>query len=133
MLKRLTAVLILCATQHAFASDCPVTDFDEKYMTNVIDAVEKATSCYEAADIAESCAMGSSMDVAITQPAIKICAADFSTELGKNANDLNAYNKLQDRCEQKYRNMQGTMYRSAAAFCTLDINRLYSLLYTVAE
>ena len=102
-------------------------------MPNVIAAVQKAGSCYEAATVAESCAMGSSMDVGITQPAIEKCSKDFMAKLSKNKIDLSAYNRLLKRCGDKYAKMEGTMYRSAAAFCVLDINRVYSGVYSTAQ
>ncbi|MCE9574520.1 MAG: hypothetical protein K8W52_15335 [Deltaproteobacteria bacterium] len=94
---------------------------------NYIDAVTHAMdgkSCGEASQIAEGCMMAASGDVAIAGRATEICRKDFA----RNKADKALFTKLTQRCEKKFRGMDGTMYISARAFCALDVARLLSSL-----
>ena len=129
-MKLFAALVVLLASNVAFAGECPVTDLTD-YQTNVITLIEASKTCYEAAEIAESCAFGSSMDVGTTGAAMGVCAKDFESKLKKS--ETRTYNSLINKCNSKYANMQGTMYIASAAFCRLSVFRLYSELYTPAE
>ena len=123
--------LVLFSGSFAHAAECPVEMLTDGYLDNVEKAIASKTSCYEAVEIAESCAMGSSMDSAIAGTAEVKCTATFQKKL--NRADARTYASLQKKCNDKYKDMQGTMYISAAAFCRLNVSQLYSNLYTPAE
>jgi hypothetical protein len=128
------AILLLMAflsAGSAFAIDCPVKERGPDYIDNVGRAIKAAQSCEDGAAIAEACAFGASGDSAIAPVAERKCGLDFWQKL--SAADRQVYNGLQARCDAKYKDMEGTMYISANAFCRLSGARLYSSLYRPAE
>jgi hypothetical protein len=131
MQKTLVLIALVASLSPAFALDCPVKDHDPTFIDRVGQAIKSAKSCGEGAEIAEACAFGASGDTAIAPVAERKCGLDFWQKL-KPA-ERQVYNGLQAKCEAKYRDMDGTMYISAAAFCKLDVARLYSTLYSPAE
>lgn len=131
MLKALVLAIALFSGSFALAAECPVEMLSDGYIENVEKAIEAQATCYEASQTAQSCAMGSSMDSAIAGKAEAKCTENFKNKL-KRA-DLRTYASLQRKCSDKYKNMQGTMYISAAAFCRLSVAELYSQLFTPAE
>ena len=126
----LTIGLFLVGFQ-AIAADCPVQIGGEDYLDKVGSAIKASKSCEDGAAIAEACALGASGDGAITSVAERKCGLDFWNKL--TASDKKIYNGLQAKCDAKYKDMQGTMYISAAAFCRLRVARLFSDLYSPAE
>jgi len=107
-------------------TSCPV-DLDADKISA---AIEGAGSCYTAAGIAESCAFGSSLDVQFVSSASTICERGFGS---MTAADKRAYETLLGECSAKYENESGTLYRSMAAFCTLEVTRLFNSLYPEPE
>ena len=104
-------------------SSCPVDGFDAD---KILEAIEGGANCYTAAGIAESCAFGSSLDVQFVASATDVCSAGFSA---MPAGIRQTYDALMSRCWEKYENQEGTLYRSAAAYCTLEVTRLAATLY----
>lgn len=130
-MKTLLVLSALFVNASAFALECPVKSPDDNYLGKVAAAIKAADSCDDGADLAEACALGASGDVATTAAASEKCSLDFWTKL--NDADRKTFTGLQAKCDAKYKNMQGTMYLSANAFCHLSVARLYSELYTPAE
>lgn len=124
-------LLLSLITTSSFALDCPVSFPSENYADLVGKKIKKSESCYEGAEIAKACGMGSSIDISITAAAERKCGLDFWKKLTKS--DLATYNGLQAKCSKKYDSRQGTMYQSFNAFCRLQVAELYSELYTPAE
>lgn len=122
---------VLSFSSASFAADCPVKFGDDNYMDNVIKAVKATSSCEEGAQLMEACGLGASGDSYMVPAAERKCGLDFWKKL--SASEKKTYNALQAKCDQKYANMQGTMYISFNAFCRLNVARLYSELYTSAE
>lgn len=131
MYKLIAATAILLASSSVFAADCPVQFGDETYIDKVGAAIKATDSCEAGAAVAEACSLGASGDTAIAVVAERKCGLDFWKKLTRA--DLQIYKGLQAKCDHKYKNMQGTMYISFAAFCRLNVARLYSELYTPAE
>ena len=131
----LTALFVVAASavSIAKAAECPITTFDGDYTQKVIDAVTAEKTCESASAVAESCAMGSTLDVQITSPALTKCEADFKAVIKKSAVLESTYTRLQKRCGDKYAKAEGTMYRSANSFCSLNVSRLFSELYGPQE
>ncbi len=129
-MKLVAALIVLFASNVALAIECPVTELSD-YQVNVVALIGAAKTCREASNLAESCAMGSSMDVATAGAAMDVCEIDFGTKL--KMSEKKTYSSLLRKCNSKYEKMQGTMYMSAAAFCRLDVSQLFSNLYTPAE
>jgi hypothetical protein len=106
---------------------CPLADGDAESISG---AIEGAGSCYTATGIAEACAYGSSLDVQFVASATAICDRGFGA---MTAAHKAAYESLLGQCGAKYENESGTLYRSMAAFCTLEVVRLFNHLYPEPE
>ncbi len=116
MKKSLVFLMVVVSTCSAFASECPVQGFDaDKIQT----AIESANSCYSASDIAQSCAFGSAIDVQFAGAAVTICEKEIKSITSAEKAVLDG---LKSKCESKYENESGTMYRSAAAYCILNVS-----------
>lgn len=126
----IVSALFLAALQ-ANAADCPVQFGNEDYLEKVGQAIDAAPSCWEASQVAESCALGASGDAYTVPVAIMKCEADFYSKL--DPAERATYSSFNDKCDAKYAGMDGTMYISFNAFCHLSVSKLYSELYTPAE
>jgi hypothetical protein len=104
---------------------CPVSGADE-----IIDAIAQAGNCYTAAELAEACAFGAGIDVQFVGEATAVCDRGFSA---MTAVDKARYDGLLARCTQKYASESGSMYRSATAFCQLEVTRLFAELFPELE
>jgi len=111
----------------ATESSCPegLDDADK-----ILAAIEGGGNCYVASGIAESCAYGSSLDVQFVAAATDVCGSGFDVMPA----DVRAiYESLLDRCGAKFAEEEGTLYRSATAFCQLEITHLMATLYPEAD
>lgn len=130
-MKKSALLILLCLSAPLYAAECPVNINVASYLDKVSAAIRATKSCDEGSTIAESCAMGSSGDTETAVVAERQCGLDFWKKLSKS--DKKTYNDLQSKCDQKFKDKDGTMYMSANAFCRLNIAKLYSELYTPAE
>ena len=124
MCRTLAVATIAILTSFSGAyGQCPV---DDSNSDNIRRAIGSSESCHEAATIAESCAYGSSIDVVFAGDAVDVCERDF-THISMPQRET--YQALVSQCRTKYEKEEGTMYRSAAAFCALQIARAFSSAY----
>lgn len=131
MNKQLILILLLFINSSVYSLDCPVEPDSDKYSDKVIQAIIASKSCDKGSSIAQACAFASSMDVQTTAEAKHQCELNFEKKL--SSSDKEVYKALLNKCDNKYKDMDGTMYLSASAFCRLNVARLYSELYTSAE
>jgi hypothetical protein len=115
------AVMLSLAAASARAEDCPV---ESHMMDDIIDALNEAPSCDRAMKIFGACAFGSSGDIHFGAAVEKKCERDFLARLKEPRKLL--YRREMRVCDRKYRNEDGTMYRSITAFCRAEIAQLYS-------
>lgn len=108
-------------------AECPIIDFDA---TSIQIAIDNASTCYEAADIAKECAFGSSIDVQFVGSALKTCEKDF---VSISELEIATYNGLVNQCYKKYANLSGTMYRSFESFCALSVAEAFSSVFSTIE
>lgn len=101
------------ATPDAPTVGCPVSLGE----LDAIVAAMQGKTCLEAKDLAERCALGASGDVVTAGAASTICQKDFA----KKPADQKLFTTLAKRCSAKFAHEDGTMYRSAAAFCVLEV------------
>jgi len=96
----------------------------------LIKKVEAAKSCYEATQLAETCAWGSSFDVGLAGAAGAICEKDFKkiTKVDKLTKD-----HMIKRCRDKYKKAEGTLALSMHSFCNLEVYKFWSRIYTPVE
>lgn len=119
---RLSLILtVMMCAQNLFALDC--VDTDGKDILNQPEVftaiIEKSKSCYDAKQMAEACAWGSSLDVSTAGTAYSICEAELKSQ--KPTNKLSQLLiKMKDSCTAKYKNESGTLYRSMNAYCHLS-------------
>ncbi|MGO8910252.1 MAG: hypothetical protein ACLQDM_13175 [Bradyrhizobium sp.] len=93
-------------------------------MDDVIAALNEAPSCDRARKVFEACEYGTSGDIQFGAVVEKKCEGDFVARLKDPQKHL--YQRELRACDCKYRNEQGTMYRSFTAFCRADVAQRYS-------
>jgi hypothetical protein len=120
-MKSLIVLVSLLTSAAAFGGECPSTDVD-----TILKYVGSTNQCGVAQQRAADCAYGSSIDTAIAGTAQQVCEARFASKL--NAAEKAGYNSLLNRCAAKYAKEEGTMYRSMAAFCSLNVSLTYARL-----
>jgi hypothetical protein len=93
-------------------------------MDDIIVALDEAPSCNRAMKIFEACEFGTSGDIRFGAVVEKKCERDFLARL-KGPQKL-LYRREMQVCDRKYRNEEGTMYRSFTAYCRADVAQRYS-------
>ena len=116
MVLALSTALMLAAP--AGAKDCPTEDFGFEAREG---AVRAAPSCKEALEVMEACAYGASGDTGLGQIVREKCEGGFLAKLNKAQRQT--YDRGIKRCDDKYKNEDGTMYRSFSAFCRATLAR----------
>jgi hypothetical protein len=114
------AVLSL-AVQSASAEDCPAKS---TMMDDIIAVLNDAPGCERAMKIFEACEYGTSGDVRFGAVVEKKCESDFLARLTEP--QKLTYRREMRLCDSKYRNKEGTMYRSFTAFCRAEVAQRYS-------
>jgi hypothetical protein len=115
MVLALSAALLIAP---AAAKDCPTQEFSHEAREEV---VRKAASCKDSLEVMEACAYGASGDTGLGEIVMEKCEADFLTKLSKAQRQT--YDRGIKRCDDKYKNQSGTMYRSFSAFCRATLAR----------
>ncbi|MBR0932328.1 hypothetical protein [Bradyrhizobium jicamae] len=115
------AVILSVAAAPARAAVC-----HDKSMTQdeIIDAIKAEPGCEAAMKVFRDCEYGASGDVLLGDAVEKKCEADFLP--GLKSAQKKTYGRELDRCDAKYRNESGTMYRSFTAFCRAEVSQRYS-------
>lgn len=119
MLKILFLGGLLFLNTNVWADECIVNGVEVLNDPTVfIPAIEKSETCYEATQLAEACAWGSSLDVQTAYAAYSVCDAELAT-YKPSLKALKFLDQMKDQCNEKYMNEEGTMYRSMMSFCHL--------------
>jgi hypothetical protein len=105
----------------AVAEDCPVKPFE---MDGIIAAVNAASGCDASMKVFEACQMGSTADVQFGDAVEKKCEAAFLSRL--KTPQKRTYADQLGRCDEKYADKHGTMWRSAAAMCRAAVSQRYA-------
>ena len=115
------AVILSFSAGPALASICL-----GKSMTleETIDAINATRGCARAMKLFEDCEYGTSGDIHLGAAVEKKCERDFLAQLKQPQRQL--YQREMRVCDSKYRNEDGTMYRSFTAFCRAEIAQRYS-------
>ena len=114
-------VLLSAGSVPAAAEDCPVKPFE---MDGIIAAVNAASSCDASMKVFEACQMGSTADVQFGDAVEKKCEAAFLPRL--KTPQKRTYQDQLGRCDEKYAEKQGTMWRSATAMCRATVSQRYA-------
>lgn len=127
----LLLTIALCASFSAHALDkCPVDFGNDDYLQKVSDVITNSASCYEASEVADACALGASGDVYTVGSAIARCEKDIPAMSEK---DAKTYSELNQKCQDKYSSMEGTLYMSMNAFCHLSVTKLFNELLSTEQ
>ena len=126
MFKTVSTILIslIVSTAYAGENQCPVG------ADAIIKKISEQEHCYFAAKIARECAWGSSIDVAMVGEAMQICMKDFDSW---KPSHKQSFESLANDCNEKYKDQQGTMYRSMNAHCQLNFAEALSSLNDEVE
>jgi hypothetical protein len=93
-------------------------------LEETIDVINAAPGCEGAMKLFEACEYGTSGDIHLGAAVEKKCERDFLARLREPQRQL--YQGEMRICDRKYRNEDGTMYRSFTAFCRADVAQRYS-------
>ncbi len=115
------AVLLMLGAAHAADEKCPAPSTEGDA---IVAALQAAPSCDRVMKLFRACEYGASPDVEFGEIVEKKCEADFLSGLG--AAQKRAYARELKRCDDKYANESGTMYRSFTAFCRAEVSQRYS-------
>lgn len=123
-MKSTTIVLVLVLNllffSRSYSSECAVNGKDLSSDPVAFQAaIASSSTCWEAVQMAEACAWGSSLDVMTVDAAYSIC----ENELKQNSPDaetVQILDLMKNKCTQKYSELEGTMYRSMMSYCHLD-------------
>jgi hypothetical protein len=116
----LTVVLSLNATS-ALAAVCLGKSMSSD---EIVDVINASPGCERAMKVFKDCAYTASGDVQLGAAVEKKCERDFLGQL--TAPGKHAYQRKMRVCDRKYRNEEGTMYRSFTAFCRAEVAQRYS-------
>jgi hypothetical protein len=75
-------------------------------------------------EIFKDCAYTTSGDIQLGAAVEKKCEGDFLSRL--EASQSRSYQREMGVCDRKYRNEDGTMYRSFTAFCRAEVAQRYA-------
>ncbi|MFB9269454.1 hypothetical protein ACFFWD_41170 [Bradyrhizobium erythrophlei] len=117
---------VLAAIMSITASPALAAVCMDKSMTQdeIVDTINAQRGCEGAMKVFRECEFGASGDVLLGAAVEKKCEADFLSGLGRSRKT--AYAGELKRCDAKYRNESGTMYRSFTAFCRAEVSQRYS-------
>lgn len=120
-MKAIIAVLILAAAPMAMAREC--TDAQGNDISNqpeiFQELISKAANCYEAKELAQACAWGSSLDSTTAFNAYAVCEKDLAKFKAPKA-DTDLLKTMEERCQAHHDPNGGTMAISSTAYCHLS-------------
>lgn len=123
-LAALLAVLAAILSMTASPARAAVCMAKSMTQDEIVEAINAQHGCAGAMKVFKDCEFGASGDVLLGAAVEKKCEADFLSGLG--ASQRKAYAGQLKRCDGKYRNESGTMYRSFTAFCRAEVSQRYS-------
>jgi hypothetical protein len=115
------AVILSSGAIPAVAEDCPVKPID---MDGIISAANAASGCDASMKLFEACQMGSTADIQFGAIVEKKCEAVFLARL--KPVQKRVYEDQLGRCDAKFADKEGTMWRSATAVCRAAVSQRYA-------
>ncbi|MGO9543808.1 MAG: hypothetical protein ACLPPF_03325 [Rhodomicrobium sp.] len=98
----------------AQAGECPAAGREAKF-----ELIASAPSCQEAARLFKLCAVGASFDGELALRVDRVCEKSFLS--GLPGKEREAYEAAIDSCNAPYAKKRGSIYRSVAARCRVDV------------
>jgi hypothetical protein len=115
------AIVLSAGAIPASADDCPVKPFD---LDSITAALNGASGCDASMKVFEACQMGSTGDVQLGDIVEKKCEAVFLS--GLKPSQKRIYEDQLGRCDAKFADKEGTMWRSATATCRAGVSQRYA-------
>jgi hypothetical protein len=129
--KLLLAIVLICSPLAPSAWAGPKAEKPEKQCPHALSDFDKisqdldnAPTCSAALELFGACSVGAYSDVRLGGTVLGRCERDFLTRLNKA--QRRSYQAEQNRCERKYGRREGSMYRSAEAFCLAEVANRYA-------
>jgi len=120
-MKTFLTIALMAFTTTSFAQDC--VDSSGNDISGEPDAfyeiISNAGSCYQASQLAQACAWGSSLDVQTAGAAYDVCDDELKS-LEPSDKLTSLLKQMGNACSEKYDNEDGTMYRSMSSYCYLS-------------
>lgn len=110
---------ILLAALPAAAEDCLTLEFEAREAL-----IRNAPTCDRAMELFGNCAAGGSGDISFGQIATEKCQADFLQKL--SAGQRRSYERAIKRCNDGYKEGEGTLSRAIAAGCRATLAQSYA-------
>lgn len=111
-------------------TDCPIIFGNDDYQEKVQAKIEKSKICQEAKELAESCGVGTSLDIQIVESALKVCNKKI---LKSGSVNINLFKSTTELCDKKYAHSEGSLANSAHSYCTLNVAELFDQLLQKPE
>lgn len=131
----LVAIMVVIVAAHAAPKptaepQCQIEGgpFD---LDKVEKALQDAPTCSRSLQLFRHCQMGSSADIHTAGIITEKCEAEFMSRLTRPQQQV--YKRAQNRCSRKYRDQQGSMYRSAEAYCAAAAAERYARRFGKAK
>jgi hypothetical protein len=103
----------------AGARRCPLSDGNERVLL-----VARAPACKKPVGLFNRCTIGASLDGRLALSVMKVC--EKTSLYRMSAKEREAYNAAIDACNRPYVLKRGTIYRSVAAHCRVDVIAEYA-------
>jgi hypothetical protein len=124
IVKSILAVLAVALSFSAAPALAAVCLGKSMTLDEIIDAINATPGCERSMKLFEACEFGTSGDIHLGAAVEKKCERDFLARLKEPQRHL--YQSEMRACDRKYRNEEGTMYRSFTAFCRAEVAQRYS-------
>jgi hypothetical protein len=93
--------------------------------------IQKAPTCDTAMEAFSDCAYGASGDVGLADIATDKCEAEFLQKI--SVKQRRAYIVALKHCDDKYENMESTMYIAMAAGCRAELAQSYARKFSKSQ
>jgi hypothetical protein len=107
-------LLMMMGFPSALAAECPAASAED-----VLSALRNARSCRGAAQTYRACTRTTTQDVEFAEIAVSKCESGFLGRL--KPKQRTSYRRQMSQCERKYARETGTMCRSFAASCRVNV------------
>jgi hypothetical protein len=118
------AVLAVIFAFSAGAARASICQGQSMTQDETVAAISATHGCDQAMKLFQDCAYTASGDALLGEAVEKKCEVDFLPRLPLAKKQ--AYQGELKRCDNKYRNKQGTMYVSFTAFCRAEVSQRYA-------
>jgi len=125
-MKKLFVLLFLVSIiSESYAIDCP------KDENETLTMITESGICYDAAEIARTCANTTVTEIIYSETASDLCSDGFREQMTPETKK--AYQTLENLCDKNASRATGVYYQALLAMCKLDIDVLMNSLHNTAQ